>query len=256
MKKLLPLITFLLLAAALLSACSKPTVLTGDSCRGFSRNTWHSFVSYDLPTCWRTVDTDVLTMSNQTNTAQVTFQTTAPEAALTPAATYPLSTGETLYVLATQPDDEETQDLLDSIKILSFNIAPSSCEAPDYDYAQSINYTWQGITFGLPFCWGAEESHPLNSDFQLTLYRQEGEGKYTSVSFWSKSPLNDNYTQQADTTLSGLAAETYVYPGVEGTTDNLTVYVLASTPVWYIQTNRADDYNVQLILNTLTFTQP
>lgn len=252
MKKILLIVVLTLL----LTSCNTENWFK-DPCDGFIRTTWigtsmEGSVSYHLPTCWRTFELPdgTFNLQNEDNTARVVFQTTPPENGEI-IGTYALYTGKNLYVTASNLEDPETEDILNSIKILAFAVSATSCEAPDYDYAQSVNYTWQGITFALPFCWGAEESHTLGGDAQLMLYRQDGNGTYTRVNFWTKDPLNDHYVKKENSTLSGMDAERYVYEKVEGTTDISTIFVLSSTPVWYIETNSPEDNNVQLILTSL-----
>ncbi len=251
MNKLALLITAL---ALLLTSCSSPTT-PEVACSNVSDNhfVWGQ-VAYTLPKCWTSSDSGsgTLLLASELTDSTVTLQKTIPMNNVAGMGSFPLPTGETLFVIPSSPEDPEAEDIFDSINILSFNVAPSSCEAPDSTYAQSLIYTWQGITFGLPFCWGAEESTTIGGDPQLALYKSEDKGKYLRVNFWHDSPLNDNYTKLEDTKIAGFDAEHYVYPLVEGTTDNSNVYVLASDPVWYIETNATEDYEVQLILSSLT----
>lgn len=212
-------------------------------------------VAYNLPECWTASEKTpgVLTLQNELTLQSVVFQKAAPATPTEGTQSFALSTGQTLYAIPSSTTDKDSEDILDSIRILSFSVASSDCAAPDYDYAQSIIYTWQGITFGLPYCWGAEESHTIGGDPQLALYKSEDDSTYLHINFWHDDPLTKHYERLEDTTVAGYAAEHYFYPLVEGTNDNSHIYKLSTDPVWYIETGDPEDYEVQLVLSSLTF---
>ncbi len=255
MKKTLLLISFalVLLAGVLLTINLRPQ--DGKVCQ--TENSQHLVwgqVAYVLPECWMASEktVGVLTIQSELTPSVVIFQKTAPDLLTAGTQTFGLSTGQTLYAIPNSETDEDSENILDSIKILSFSVAPSDCAAPDYDYAQSIIYTWQGITFGLPYCWGAEESHTLRGDPQLALYKSQDDSTYLRVNFWHDDPITKRYEKLEDTTVAGYPAEHYFYPLMEGTNDNSHIYKLESDPIWYIETGNPEVYEIQSLLSSIT----
>jgi hypothetical protein len=243
------IVTFALLLAGCGGATPK-IACTNDS---VNHLVWGQII-YTLPSCWvsnEPGDNTLILTSEETQNA-VIFQKTAPATLTQGTQTFPLSTGETLYAIPTSPDDWDTKIVLNSIKITSFNVAPTSCEVPETDYPQSVNYTWQGITFGLPYCWGAEESHSIRGNPQLMIYKTQANGQYLRVNFWSTDPLDNNYVKIEDVKISEIPAEKYSDQAEKNNTDTSTIFVLGTAPAWYIETNAPDDYSIQELLSTLS----
>lgn len=239
--------------ALFLTGCG--TATSQIACTNDSANhlVWGQII-YTLPSCWvgKEPGDNTLILTSEETQNMVTFQKIAPATQTQGTQTSALSTGETLYAIPTSPDDWDTKIILNSIKITSFNVAPGDCAAPDSAYPQSINYTWQGITFGLPYCWGAEESHSIRGNPQLMIYKTQANGQYLRVNFWSTDPLDDDYLKIEDTKISGIAAEKYSDQAEKKNTDTSTIFVLGTTPTWYIETNAPEDYSIQELLSTLS----
>lgn len=252
MKKIATLIVTTCAALLLLTACVNPLQKQACNNEDTRRISYAGTVDLTITECWTSsLSQDVLTLKKEDQSAQVLLQKMAPsDSSLTVQESFLLSTGETLYALVSNPLDEESLKLVDSIQIKSWSIGASSCVPPDQYYAEAQYYTWQKITFALPYCWGAEESHTLRDEPALLLYRNETDNLYTRVNFWFNHELQDSYTFVKDLTLSDLPVHQYEHQEDEGTTS--TLFVFEGT-AWTLETNTPDDSNVQLILNSLSF---
>lgn len=115
-----------------------------------------------------------------------------------------------------------------------YSIASSSCDAPDYTYAYSLQKTWKSYTYDLVFCWGAEEI--TITDGREALFLQKGDG-----SAWIQV-----------VPMSGIPSKAIEEPTVEISEEGITSYIYES--YYTITTNAPQDNNVQDFIRTFTVT--
>lgn len=105
------------------------------------------------------------------------------------------------------------------------------CAAPDYTYPQLTYQTWNGIEYGLPWCWSATETS--ESSDQATLSLEHGEGEA-----WVKITMGFGTLPKPLPSPTRSDHEAYTLFDYEG-------YL-------YLETNNPEHSNVQDILNSIS----
>lgn len=106
------------------------------------------------------------------------------------------------------------------------NISSTACDAPDYTYPLLTYESWNGIEFGLPWCWGATEEGD-------TLRLEHGEGEA-----WVEITMGSGTLPNPLPVPTRTDHEDYTLFDYEG-------YL-------YLETNKPDHSNVQDILYSIS----
>lgn len=170
----------LILLAFVLSACQ--TAIDSDPCAAPDGTYVASYteewegIEFQLPRCWTRDDSTAgqLILRDGENFVQMSTSEFEVVEGPTVELTKTAPDGTMLYISVYDSEDSQVQLILDSIEWMGASQEPetssTACDAPNYTYPLLTYESWNGIEFGLPWCWTATEEGE-------TLRLEHGEGE-------------------------------------------------------------------------------